>query len=91
MANVGIHILCPLGLFYGHSKCYGYLVYFVVIWYIFPRFGMLYQEKSGNPAADVGDALNPRIRDKVDVDDDDDVFRCVTKCFSSTFNAAFGV
>jgi hypothetical protein len=22
---------------------------FVVIWYIFPRFGMLHQEKSGNP------------------------------------------
>jgi hypothetical protein len=22
---------------------------FVVIWYISPRFGMLYQEKSGNP------------------------------------------
>jgi hypothetical protein len=26
------------------------LAYFVVIWYIFPRFGILYQEKSGNPA-----------------------------------------
>jgi hypothetical protein len=24
-------------------------VYFVVIWYIFPHFGMLYQDKSGNP------------------------------------------
>jgi hypothetical protein len=24
----------------------------VVIWYIFPRFGILYQEKSGNPAAE---------------------------------------
>jgi hypothetical protein len=23
--------------------------YFLVIWYIFPHFGMLYQEKSGNP------------------------------------------
>jgi hypothetical protein len=32
------------GLFYGHWK------YFMVIWYIFPRFGMLYQEKSGNLA-----------------------------------------
>jgi hypothetical protein len=32
-----------VGLFYGH------LVYFVVIWYIFPRFGISYQEKSGNP------------------------------------------
>jgi hypothetical protein len=35
---------------------YSHLVYFVaiwkhfmVIWYIFPRFGMLHQEKSGNP------------------------------------------
>jgi hypothetical protein len=25
------------------------LVYFVVIWYIFSHFGMLHQEKSGNP------------------------------------------
>jgi hypothetical protein len=25
---------------------------FVVIWYIFPRFGILYLEKSGNPALD---------------------------------------
>jgi hypothetical protein len=34
--------LRPLGIFCVH------LVYFMVIWYIFPRFGMLYQEKSGN-------------------------------------------
>jgi hypothetical protein len=27
----------------------GHLVYFVVIWHTFPRFGMLHQEKSGNP------------------------------------------
>jgi hypothetical protein len=30
--------------------CYGHLVLFVVIWYIFSRFGMLNREKSGNPA-----------------------------------------
>jgi hypothetical protein len=36
-------ILLPLKIFYGH------LVYFVVIWYIFPRFVILDQEKSGNP------------------------------------------
>jgi hypothetical protein len=29
------------------------LVHFVVVWCIFFRFGMLYQEKSGNPANDV--------------------------------------
>jgi hypothetical protein len=40
-------ILRPLEIFYGH------LVDFVVIWYIFPRFGMLYQEKSGNPGQKV--------------------------------------
>jgi hypothetical protein len=39
-------ILRPLEIFYGH------LVYFVVIWYIFPGFGILNQEKSGNPAGD---------------------------------------
>jgi hypothetical protein len=36
-------ILRQLEIFYGH------LVYFVVIWYIIPRFGILDQEKSGNP------------------------------------------
>jgi hypothetical protein len=36
-------ILWTFNIFYGH------LVYFVVVWYIFPRFGRLYQEKSGNP------------------------------------------
>jgi hypothetical protein len=35
--------LGPLEISYGH------LVYFEVIWYIFPRFGILDQEKSGNP------------------------------------------
>jgi hypothetical protein len=45
------YILWAFVLFYGHVMyvVYGHLVYFVVIWYIFPRFGMLCQEKSGNP------------------------------------------
>jgi hypothetical protein len=51
MEDVGIFLahlvfLGPLGIFFGH------LVHFWVIWYIFTRFGMLYQEKSGNPAVD---------------------------------------
>jgi hypothetical protein len=25
------------------------LVFLMVVWYIFPHFGMLHQEKSGNP------------------------------------------
>jgi hypothetical protein len=28
--------------------CYVHLIYFELIWCIFPRFGMFYQEKSGN-------------------------------------------
>jgi hypothetical protein len=39
-------ILGPIRIFYGH------LVYFLIIWYIFPRFGILYQGKSGNPGSD---------------------------------------
>jgi hypothetical protein len=39
-------ILRPFGLFCGH------LVYFVAIWSIFSRFGMLFKEKSGNPEPD---------------------------------------
>jgi hypothetical protein len=57
-------MLWPFGLFYGHLVYifYGHLVYFMAIWYIlwpfgisygyfklFPLFGMLYQDKSGNP------------------------------------------
>jgi hypothetical protein len=33
----------PIGKFYGH------LVHFVAILYIFSGFGILYQQKSGNP------------------------------------------
>jgi hypothetical protein len=40
----------PFGLFFGHLVCFAAIVYmyFIVILY-FLRFGMLYQEKSGNP------------------------------------------
>jgi hypothetical protein len=40
--------LQPFGIFYTYP--FGNLV---VIWYIFPRFGILCKEKSGNPAGDV--------------------------------------
>jgi hypothetical protein len=39
-----LSILLPFGIFYGD------LVYLAVISVYFPLFGMLYQEKSGNPA-----------------------------------------
>jgi hypothetical protein len=49
LEDVGLDIVWPFGLFYGHlvyfwpfGIFYGYLVYFT-------RFGMLYQEKYGNP------------------------------------------
>jgi hypothetical protein len=44
--NFGL-ILRPFGILYAH------LVYFVVFWYIFPRFGMFFQEKSGNHDCDI--------------------------------------
>jgi hypothetical protein len=46
-----------VGIFNGRLEYFGVLLYFllpfgnfVVIWYIFPRFGTLYEEKSGNTA-----------------------------------------
>jgi hypothetical protein len=38
------YVVWPFGIFYGN------LVYSIAIWYILWSFGMLYQEKSGNPA-----------------------------------------
>jgi hypothetical protein len=46
------YILYIFDLFYAHLMLfYVHLVYFVVIWYMFPRFGILYQEKSGTPGS----------------------------------------
>jgi hypothetical protein len=46
------NILRTLGILYGDS------VHVVFIWYIFSGFGIMYQEKSGNP----GDRLEKRIQ-----------------------------
>jgi hypothetical protein len=54
------YILWPFGIFCGHYGIFGgHLVYYyIVVWYIillfgiFSRFGMLYQEKSGNPGGE---------------------------------------
>jgi hypothetical protein len=35
------------------EKFHGHLVDFVSIWYIFPVFGITYQEKSGNPVLEL--------------------------------------
>jgi hypothetical protein len=57
------------GKFYGHwvilhsfGILYGHLAYFVVIWHIFPRFGMLYKKKSGNPVRHIFCRLESEIR-----------------------------
>jgi hypothetical protein len=63
------YILWPFGIFYGH------LVYFMAVWYIlwpfgifyghlvyFPHFGLLYQEKSGNPVLIVHQTLETNSR-----------------------------
>jgi hypothetical protein len=49
------------GIFYVHLvnipaiwHIYGHLVLFTPFWYIFTRFGMLYEEKSGNPVWNCG-------------------------------------
>jgi hypothetical protein len=50
----------PFGIFYDH------LVYFMAIWYtllsfgmFYPRFGMLHQGKSGNPAIETSEVPYP--------------------------------
>jgi hypothetical protein len=43
-----------VGVFYRLLVIFcGHLEYFMVIWCIFPRFGMFFREKSGNPKEDV--------------------------------------
>jgi hypothetical protein len=65
-----------VGLFYGHLVYifYGHLVYRIAIWYSlwcnlvhFSRFGILHQEKSGNPALDPQDSqtTNKRLTDRL--------------------------
>jgi hypothetical protein len=51
LAMEDVDILGPFCLFDGQMVYvfYVHLVHFLVIWHIFPRFGMLYREKSGNP------------------------------------------
>jgi hypothetical protein len=48
-------ILRPLEIFHCH------LIYFVAIWCIFPRFGILDLEKSGNPELQSLDVLQIKI------------------------------
>jgi hypothetical protein len=47
MEDVGIYVLGQFEIYFSH------FLHFMVIWYIFPRFGKLHQEKSGNPGAGI--------------------------------------
>jgi hypothetical protein len=49
MENVGIHILHPLEIYYGHWYILWAFGNFEIILYILPRFGKLCQDKFGNP------------------------------------------
>jgi hypothetical protein len=60
---IGTLYFTTLGIFYDHFE------YFMTIWYIlsqfgifFPRFGMLYQEKCGNPALYRRATAAPQVR-----------------------------
>jgi hypothetical protein len=41
-----LYVSWPFGIFYGHR---GYFVTIWYIWWVFSGFGIMYQEKSGNP------------------------------------------
>jgi hypothetical protein len=43
-----------VGIFYGHWNILRPFGNVVVIWYMFPHFGILCQEKSGNPGQTSG-------------------------------------
>jgi hypothetical protein len=47
-----VHFLAIWSILRPFRKCYGLLVYFVVILVHFSRFGVLFKEKSGNPGKD---------------------------------------
>jgi hypothetical protein len=60
-----------VGVFHGHLEYFTAIRYilwpfgnFVVIWYNFPRFGILCREKSGNPVCTAEPASRDRNRAK---------------------------
>jgi hypothetical protein len=53
------YILWPFGLFRG------YCVYITAIWYIFPRFGILYQGITGDPGQQVFQIIEKRSFEKI--------------------------
>jgi hypothetical protein len=49
-----LYIIWPFGLLWQFYIFCGHLVHYIVLWYIFPRFGVLHQDKSGNPGGQCG-------------------------------------
>jgi hypothetical protein len=48
--NMLVNFMAIWSIFLLFGTFYGYLQYFMVIWYVhFPVLGIVYQEKSGNP------------------------------------------
>jgi hypothetical protein len=75
-----------VGMFYGQLEYFGPFVIFynhlvlgiVIIWCIFPRFGILCQEKSGNPGVDSAASKKPLKHF---------VKKTATNCQATTFSA----
>jgi hypothetical protein len=44
-----IYFMCISNILWTFVIFYDHLAHFVFIWYIFSGFGIMYQEKSGNP------------------------------------------
>jgi hypothetical protein len=81
MENVGIfyvHLvyITAIEIFYVNLVC------FVVVWYIFPHFGMLYQEKSGSP--DLNNPLFSTVKRKLPTNQEEPL-RLVQVCTTQTF------
>jgi hypothetical protein len=47
-----IYFIAIWNIFRTFWKFYGHLEQFLLIWYIFSGFGIMYQERSGNPVTD---------------------------------------
>jgi hypothetical protein len=60
-----VFFIFPFGTYFKlFGICYGTLIYFVVVWCIFPHFGILHQGKSGNPGDNkMEDQLNTPIHE----------------------------
>jgi hypothetical protein len=59
------NILRPFGIFYTNLCILWPFGNAVIIWYVFPRFGILCREESGNPAVNVRQKPMRRMEDSL--------------------------